>query len=343
MVNYINYARDQALTKFKRKVAKEFIMRISGIGSAVPRQIVTNEMLSIFLDTSDEWITTRTGIKQRRVITEEKFEQLAVEAARKAIADAGLTPDSIELIVCSTTTSPFITPSLACIVRESLQIPSPAMDLNGACAGFLYALDAADAYIKSKKAKTILLISADNMSRIVDWTDRRTCVLFGDAAAAVVLTDAGDDFRAILLRTEDNGTCLLAKNSSGNSPFIKEKTEPIALQMEGQKVFKHAVASAQADISKVLKLAGIAKEKINHFLLHQANIRIIDFIRKTLGLPENKFNHNIERYGNTSSASIPLLMDELYHAGQLRRGDMLLLNAFGAGFVSGACVLEWNK
>jgi 3-oxoacyl-[acyl-carrier-protein] synthase-3 len=318
-------------------------MRIAGIGSAIPRKVVTNEMLSEFLETSDEWITSRTGIRERHVLSDEKFETLAAEAAEKALADAGIGREEIELVLCSTATSPYITPSLACVVREALQLPCPAMDLNAACAGFLYALDVADAYLRSGKAGRILLICADNLSRIADWQDRSTCVLFGDAAAALVLTDAGEDLRAILLRAEDNGTCLMAKNDSGNSPFLAQREGGMPLQMEGQTVFRHAVASAQEDICAVLQQAGMEQQAIDHFLLHQANIRIVDFIRKKMGLPEEKFDHNIERYGNTSSASIPLLMDELYRSGRLKKGEKLLLNAFGAGFVSGACVLEWNK
>ena len=318
-------------------------MRIAGIGSAIPRKVVTNEMLSEFLETSDEWITSRTGIRERHVLSDEKFETLAAEAAEKALADAGIGREEIELVLCSTATSPYITPSLACVVREALQLPCPAMDLNAACAGFLYALDVADAYLRSGKAGRILLICADNLSRIADWQDRSTCVLFGDAAAALVLTDAGEDLRAILLRAEDNGTCLMAKNDSGNSPFLAQREGGMPLQMEGQMVFRHAVASAQEDICAVLQQAGMEQQAIDHFLLHQANIRIVDFIRKKMGLPEEKFDHNIEHYGNTSSASIPLLMDELYRSGRLKKGEKLLLNAFGAGFVSGACVLEWNK
>ena len=170
-------------------------MRIAGIGSAIPRKVVTNEMLSEFLETSDEWITSRTGIRERHVLSDEKFETLAAEAAEKALADAGIGREEIELVLCSTATSPYITPSLACVVREALQLPCPAMDLNAACAGFLYALDVADAYLRSGKAGRILLICADNLSRIADWQDRSTCVLFGDAAAALVLTDAGEDLR----------------------------------------------------------------------------------------------------------------------------------------------------
>lgn len=318
-------------------------MRIAGIGSATPKKVVTNEMLSEFLETSDEWITSRTGIRERRVLSDEKFEELAAEAAGKALADAGISDGAVDLILCSTATSPYITPSLACVVRETLQLPCPAMDINAACAGFLYALDVADAYLRSGKVRKILLICADNLSRIADWQDRSTCVLFGDAAAALVLTDAGEDLRAILLRAEDNGTCLLAKNGTGSSPYLQYEEEMMPLHMEGQTVFKHAVASAQEDISAVLLQAGMEQQEIDHFLLHQANIRIVDFIRKKMGLSPEKFDHNIEHYGNTSSASIPLLMDELYRSGRLKKGEKLLLDAFGAGFVSGACVLEWNK
>lgn len=317
-------------------------MKIAGVGSAVPEKIVTNDMLSEFIDTSDEWISSRTGIRERRLVSSEQFEDLAVKAAQNALKDSGVLPEKIDLLLCTTVISPYVTPALACIIREKLGINCASMDVNGACAGFIYALDIAQAYIDSAKAKNILIVSAENLSRLVDFNDRSTCVLFGDGAGAAVVCE-GKGVESIVIRTTDSGDALVARMSTGNNPYLDNPIAGHYLKMDGKGVFRKAIAASIEDINEALSKSGESSENIDHFILHQANMRIIKSIYQRLELPPEKFKHNIERYGNTSSASIPILIDELYRSGELKKGDKLVLSAFGAGFVSGACVLEWNK
>jgi 3-oxoacyl-[acyl-carrier-protein] synthase-3 len=317
-------------------------MRIIGLASETPRTVVSNEELTHFLDTSDEWISLRTGIKTRCVITDEHFEDLAVTAAKKAMEDSLLSKDEIDLVICPTVISPFITPSIASIVHARLNLSCPALDINAACAGFIYALDVCESYLLSKKAKNILVVCAENLSRFADWTDRSTCVLFGDGAGAVIV-NGEPGIEGLFVRTQDDPDTLVSRMPKGNSPFLVSPIEGHYLKMQGQEVFKMAVHSCLADIKKALALSKKKMEDISYFLLHQANMRIINSVRQRLNAPKEKFKHNIENYGNTSSASIPILMDEMYRKGELKNGDRLLLDAFGAGFVSGACVVNWNK
>lgn len=317
-------------------------MKIIGTGSAHPSLVVTNKMLENFLDTSDEWIVSRTGIEQRRLLSNESLEDLAVEAARKAMENAGVAPHEIDFLIVSNVCNDYITPSLSCVIQGMLGVKCPCFDINCACTGFVYALDIAESFLSTKDLRNILIVCAEQPGRMVDWNDRSQCVLFGDGAGSVVVTK-GDDLKAIRLNTVSKVEPLWQKRKMQPTPFITKQEHDGPLVMNGQDVFKLAVSSSIDDIEKVLKIANISPADIDLFVLHQANIRIIDAIRHFSKQDKTKFPININKYGNTSSATIPILLDELNREGKLKNGDLLLMSAFGAGFTTGACVLRWSK
>ena len=317
-------------------------MKIIGTGRAHPAKVVTNAMLEKFLDTSDEWIRTRTGMAERRLITSEKLEDLAAEASRQAIADAGLKPSDIDYIICSNVVNEYITPSLSCIVQGAIGAKCACVDVNAACSGFIYALDMADDRLKSGKAKNILVIAAEEPTRMVDWSDRTLCVLFGDGAGAVVVTQ-GDGLICSRLTTTSKIDCLHYVRRLEPTPYITKEEYSAPMYMNGKEVFKTAVLSSSRDIKMLLDEAGLKPSDIKYYVLHQANMRIIEAIANWLKLDMSHFPTNVERCGNTSSASVPLLLDEMAREGKLQRGDKILMSAFGAGFTTGACILEWTK
>lgn len=308
----------------------------------LPQKMVTNEQLSQFVDTSDEWIRERTGIETRCVLSTESLEELATEAAKQALDDAGILPTQLDYIICSNMVNEYVIPSMASIVGGHIGSQCPAYDLNAACTGFLYAMDMAEALLQSGRAENILIISAEAPTRIVDWNDRRTCVLFGDGAAAVVLT-RGNALCSIKVSSKSDKSVLYYRRSLEPTPFLIRDKNTGPLCMNGQEVFKSAVTSSLRDMQYVLKQANVNKDDVTYFVLHQANLRIIDFIKSHFGATDEQFPINVNRYGNTSSVSIPLLLDELNKNGKLRKGDLLVFSAFGAGFTSAACVIEWNK
>ena len=308
----------------------------------LPQKMVTNEQLSQFVDTSDEWIRERTGIETRCVLSTESLEELATEAAKRALDDAGILPTQLDYIICSNMVNEYVIPSMASIVGGHIGSQCPAYDLNAACTGFLYAMDMAEALLQSGRAENILIISAEAPTRIVDWNDRRTCVLFGDGAAAVVVT-RGNALRSIKVSSKSDKSVLYYRRSLEPTPFLIRDKNTGPLCMNGQEVFKSAVTSSLRDMQYVLKQANVNKDDVTYFVLHQANLRIIDFIKSHFGATDEQFPINVNRYGNTSSVSIPLLLDELNKNGKLRKGDLLVFSAFGAGFTSAACVIEWNK
>ena len=320
-------------------------MKILGTGSAVPKFTVTNDMLSDYVDTSDEWITTRTGIKSRQIITTERFEELAALAGQRAIDAAGLVPDDIDFIICSNVCNCYVTPSLASLVQGILGIKGPncpTMDINSACAGFVYGLDICESFLATGRANRILYVCAEEVTRMVDWTQRETCVLFGDAAGAMVLTK-GDNYLASKLTSTPMPDVIYYRLPCEPTPF---ETGPgidthMPMQLKGREVFRMAVTSAQRDIKDVVEKAGLQLADIDHYLLHQANMRIIDAIKQTFDLPQERFLHNIERRGNTSSASIPVLLDEKIREGVIKRGELMVFNGFGAGFVTSAAVVRY--
>ena len=299
-------------------------------------------MLEQFLDTTDEWITERTGIKERRVISSEKLEDLAVIAANKALEDAGLTAADIDFIICSNVVNEYVTPALSCIIQGKIGATCPTLDINAACAGFIFAMDMAEDKLKCKKAKNILIVCAEEPSRMVSWQNRSTCVLFGDGAGAAVVTE-GDELKAIRLTTSSLAEVLYYQRALEPTPYINKEENYEPLVMRGREVFKHAVTNSCRDIRKLLNQTGLEASDIKYFVLHQANHRIIESIRGFLGVEEERVPHNVERYGNISSAALPALLDELNREGKLQKGDKLVFSAFGAGFTTGACVIEWAK
>lgn len=322
-------------------------MKIIGTGSSLPKKEVTNDMLSAFLDTSDEWIVTRTGISSRKVISDERLEDLAVDAARKAIDDAGITLDDIDIIICSNVVNEFVTPGLSCVIQRDLGTKVPTMDLNAACAGFIYGLDFAHGYsLAHKDVRNILLVCAEEPTRMMNWADRNVCVLFGDGAAAVVLdcTDKEEDcIKEVKLSGVPAVESLYYKRVLEPTPYITKEKDPVPLTMNGRDIFRMATRAGVADISAILDKTGIKADEIDYFLLHQANLRIIDSIQRHFDIAPDKFVHNIEHLGNTSSASVPILLDDMNRAGRLSRGQKLVMSAFGAGFVSGAALIVWGK
>ncbi|MCF7530104.1 beta-ketoacyl-ACP synthase III [Neisseria lisongii] len=316
--------------------------KILGTGSYLPANRVSNDDLAQKVDTSDEWITTRTGIKFRHIADDgEKTSDLAVEAARRALADAATDADEIDLIIVATATPDMQFPSTATIVQQKLGIANgcPAFDVQAVCAGFMYALNTADAYIKSGMAEKVLVIGAETFSRIVDWNDRTTCVLFGDGAGAVVL-GASEETGIIHGKLKADGNYLGLLNTPGQIANGQICGSPY-LTMDGPGVFKFAVKMLAKVAEEVISEAGFTAEQIDWLVPHQANRRIIESTAKHLGLPLEKVILTVQDHGNTSAASIPLALDSGIKNGQIRRGQHLLLEGIGGGFAWGAVLLRY--
>jgi 3-oxoacyl-[acyl-carrier-protein] synthase-3 len=316
--------------------------RIIGTGRCLPELQVDNQCLAGFLDTSDEWIVSRTGIHTRRVCKSETMTYLSTEAAGKALEKAGISESQLDLILCATLCGDYITPSLACCVAGKLGVTCHAMDINVACTGFISALSLAAAYFESGRAEYILIICAERLSNIADWQDRNTCVLFGDGAGACVLTK-GDALKYLHIGTDGDPQPLNMPVPVGNNPFSSAALpEQKYLFMDGQAVFKFATRVMEAEARRAFAALGISSKEVDWCLIHQANRRILDYARQKLGLPAEKLPMNLNRYGNTSSASIPMLLDELLEQEAVRPGQTILLSAFGAGLTYGAALLKWE-
>ncbi len=321
---------------------------IIGIGSYLPERVLTNADLERMVDTSDEWITTRTGIRERRLAAEgEATSHLAIQASLKAIADAGIEPSEVDLIVVGTSSPDMLMPSTACIVQGAMGMSCPAFDINAACSGFVYGLEVAASAIESGRARTVLLVGADALSRFVDFTDRTTCVLFGDGAGAIVVR-AGDEpgVLGISLGADGTGVDALKIPAGGSAMPVNRETVDRRLNtisMNGGEVYKFAVRAIPMATRRVLEASGLAVEDLAWLIPHQANQRIIGTIGEALGMPTERVFSHIDHTGNTSAASIPLALDDLYTAGKLNRGDHLALVGFGAGLTWGAAAVRWTK
>lgn len=317
--------------------------RIIGTGSAVPEQIVTNEDLSKIVETSDEWISSRSGIKERRIAKEETTTSLAILAGKRALENAGIASEEIEVIIVATCTLDYFFPNTACQVQEAIGAKhAVAFDLSAACSGFLFALSTAQAYIKGGIYQKALIIGAETMSKMIDWSDRSTCVLFGDGAGAAVVSAEETGVLELVQKSDGTGKGVLSCKARETRNLLNHESETKEyLYMEGQPVFKFAVKTVPECVEEVLKKAEVKKEEIRYYILHQANSRIIQSVAKRLKEPEEKFPMNLSLYGNTSAASIPILLDEMNRNGMLNRGDKLVLSGFGAGLTWGAVLLEW--
>lgn len=315
--------------------------KILGTGSYLPAKRVSNEDLAKFVDTSDEWISTRTGIKNRHIAADnEKTSDLAVHAAKAALADAGVNAAEIDLIIVATATPDMQFPATATMVQHKLGIGGcPAFDVQAVCAGFMYAISTANAYIKSGMSKKALVIGAEIFSRIMDWSDRTTCVLFGDGAGAVVLGES-DEPGIIHSKLQADGSYLdmlnvpaqMANGEIVGSPFLK---------MDGQAVFKFAVKTLSQAAEDVLREVGMSTDDVDWIVPHQANKRIIESTAKHLGIGMDRVVLTVQDHGNTSAASIPLAMDTAIKAGQIKRGQTLLLEGIGGGFAWGAVLVKY--
>ncbi len=306
---------------------------IKGLGMYVPPRVLTNADLEKILDTSDEWITTRTGIKERHIAEEwENASDLAVPAAKEAIENAGITPKDIDCVIVATSTPDMTFPSTACFLADKLGCSKPmAFDISAACSGFIYAITIANSFIKSGQFKNILVVGAEVFSKIIDWNDRSTAVIFGDGAGAVVVSSSEGDSDILAAKMKSDG-------SHWGSLYcpVGEK-----LKMRGRETFKLAIKSMESASLKALQQAGLKLEDISLVIPHQANIRIIKALAERLEIPEEKVFSNIHKYGNTSAASIPIAMYEAWKEGKFKKGDYLLLTAFGGGLTWGAVVLKF--
>ncbi len=316
--------------------------RILGTGSACPACVKTNEDLSSFLDTDDEWISSRTGTKSRHVSTTETLTEIAATAAKQALEDANIDAKDLDLIICATIQGDYITPSLACMVQKEIGAQCPAFDINAACPGFIYALDIALGYFARNKSSKILIVGTEMMSKHVDWQDRATCVLFGDGAGAVVLGE-GDSLLAIKTTAKGELDILNIHGKNGNSPFSQHEKQDEFVHMNGQEVYKFAVISMCRDLKDVIAAAGLTEEEIDFVLPHQANIKIIETAMNRLKIPKERYYNNIERFGNTSAASIPILLDELNRSKRLQNGQNIAMVSFGGGLTTGAVIIKWQK
>ena len=315
-------------------------MKIIGTGSATAEKVVTNDMLAEFLDTSDEWITQRTGIRSRHIISHEELSDLAATAVSRALEMSGLRADEIDFLICSNVMNEYITPNLGSIVATKLGFNCPSVDINAACPGFVYALDIAENRWLAGKAKNIVIVCAEEPSRMCDWSDRSTCVLFGDGAGAVVLT-GGDNVKGIKLTGKPDPDKIWERRVLEPTPYVDKTEENVPLKMNGREVFRFAVSTSTSEVEALLSEVGMTKDQVCYYMIHQANMRIIDAIKNYLGEPESKFPTNIQDHGNSSSASCPILLDECNRKGLFKKGDIIVFSAFGAGLLSGAAVLEW--
>jgi len=322
---------------------------IIGTGSYVPEKVLTNHDLEKFIDTTDEWIYSRTGMRERHIAAAgQATSDLAVKAAETALADAGISAGELDLLIVATLSPDMFFPSTACFVQEKIGAKNAfCYDLGAACSGFLYALDNAKNQIAAGAVKTALVIGAEKMSTFIDWEDRSTCILFGDGAGAAVL-QAGGEGRGIMQSAmgSDGSLADLLWTPGGGSrnPISHEMIDQRQqyLKMQGREVFKHAVVRMAEAVTQALDKNGIASDDIKCFIPHQANIRIIDSISKRLGIVGRVYT-NVEKYANTSSAALAIALDEAVRDGTIQKGDLVALTVFGGGFTWGANVLEWSK
>lgn len=314
--------------------------RIIGTGSYVPEKVVTNFDLAEVIDTSDEWIKQRVGISERHISTDESAAEMGYKAALNALEMSNVKPEELDLIIVASISNDTICPTAAGNIQKLLGAKCPAFDVNSACSGFLFAIDTAAGFFARGKAKKALVVGSERMSRIIDWKDRGTCVIFGDGAGAAVLEE-GDGYLESKIATYGGDDVIKIPSGTDASPYYDKEIGAAHVFMDGQETFKFAVNTITSEIQEITEKAGLSVEDIKYVVPHQANIRIIQFASKRLGLPMEKFFVNIEKYGNTSAASIPMALDELNRTGELKRGDIIAMTAFGGGLSSATCIIKW--
>lgn len=319
--------------------------KMIGFGLYTPENLIENERLKEFLDTSDEWIRSRTGIERRYISTLENTSDLATKASIKALEEAGLTPDDIDVIILATVTPDNFTPSTACIVQDKLGAKNAwAFDINAACTGFIYALKMGRSLIMSGEAKNALIIGAETLSKSLNWEDRGSCVLFGDGAGATILTSTEEDcgIRYINVKSDGSkGDSLVIQGLPLNNPFKDEKEIcENYIKMNGREIFKFATKVMEESILDILEKENIKIDDINAIIPHQANLRIIDYVGKKLNISTDKFVVNLNNYGNTSGASIPIALCEAVRSGRIKKGDNIILVGFGGGLTWGATLVR---
>lgn len=318
---------------------------IAGLGIYAPERVVTNLELEKMVETSDQWITERTGIRERRIAEPGTATfDLATRAARSALEQAGMTAADLDLIICSTSSPDGPFPSVACRVQNELGVPGAcAFDLLAACTGFAYALSVADAYVASGRAENVLVIGAEVLSRMVDWKDRGTCVIFADGAGAAIVRPAarGAGFRSWCLGADGRGYEAITYGDIPKGPYVTRENDPY-IGMKGPEVFKFATDIFIRQAHAVTEAAGVTMDEVDLFVPHQANRRIIEAAARRVGLPMERVMVNIDRYGNTSTATIPMALYDAQQQGRLKAGDQVLIAGFGSGLTWAACLLEWE-
>lgn len=319
--------------------------KIKGTGCCVPPNVVKNYDLTKIVDTSDEWITSRTGIKERRISKGEDTSYLASMAAMEALNSSNLSPLDIDIIIVATTTQDNLIPSCGCMVQKNIGAKNAfAFDVFAACTGFIYALNIADKFIKSEAAENILVIGAEVLSRVIDWSDRSTCILMGDGAGACVLSRSTERGIISIYNGSDGamGNALIIPGIKMSNPFYEyEKIEKSYLRMDGKEIFKFAVGVIEKSIIKIIEENNMDIEQIDYIVPHQANYRIIEFAAKKLNIPLSKFYMNLDKYGNTSAASIPIALDEMAKKGILKKDNKIIAVGFGGGLTYGAALINW--
>lgn len=317
--------------------------KICGTGSYVPENYYDNHDIAKMVDTSDEWIRERTGIVCRHIVLEDTTATMAVKAAKAALKNGGMKAEELDLILVATITANHITPGMACEVQKELgAVNAAGFDLSAACSGFIFAYNTAQAYIAAGICKTVLIIGSESLSNIVNWEDRGSCILFGDGAGAVVVrAEEGEIMPCVMHSDGVKGEVLACESRHQKDWQEKEKAKATLLSMDGKEVFKFAVKKVPEVIAELLEKTEYTEEDIDWFILHQANQRIIESVAKRMKADIEKFPMNISGYGNTSSASIPILLDEMNRNGKLKKGQKLVLAGFGAGLSWGAALVEW--
>ena len=326
-------------------------LRIAGVGYSVPKTVVTNEDLTKLYDTSDEWIYSRTGIKERRMVSgDESAFELGVDAAKNALAKSNIKTEDIELIIVATSAPSQLYPAMGCRIQAALGVPNniPAFDITAACTGLIYALSIARGFISSGMYKNILIVATDNNSKLLDWSDRSCSILFGDGAGAMVVTaaeDGVDDIISIDIKSDGSIGNIIEFNLTGkNCPLVEPNTEkPAFITMNGKEVYRFVARVLPEYVEKLVADAGLKNEDIDYLIPHQANLRIIQAVQERLGYSEDKVVTNIERFGNTSAASIPLALVESVEQGKVKLGSTAILTGFGAGMTWGGAIVRLRE